>query len=234
MTTKKVPVITMDGTSGSGKGTMAQKLAQHMGWHLLDSGALYRVVAFAATQHGIALTNEQSLDILTAHLDVQFVASSAGAASRILFEGVDVSQAIRSESMGQMASKVAVLPSVRSALLGRQRAFREWPGLVADGRDMGSVIFPDANCKLFLQASLEVRAERRYRQLKAGGINVKFASILDDMMERDQRDRERVVAPLLIPEHAIVIDTDQLSVEQVLQRIMIEVEKVSLFASLGD
>jgi cytidylate kinase len=211
------PVITVDGPSGSGKGTVCALLAKQLGWNLLDSGALYRLLAFAAGNHGIDLTNEEALKQLAAHLDVQFIDK------RIILEGEEVTDAIRNEQVGAGASMVASLPAVREALLQRQRAFRETPGLVADGRDMGTVVFTDAPLKVFLTASAEERARRRYLQLKAKGDDVNLASLLDEIRARDERDTQRAVAPLKPAADAIVLDSTELSIEQVLERILSEV-----------
>ncbi|MBD8491452.1 (d)CMP kinase [Pseudomonas syringae] len=219
----KTPVITIDGPSGSGKGTIAGLLAGKLGWCLLDSGALYRLLAFAASNHGVDLTNEEALKLLAAHLDVQFVAGANGQGQRIILEGDEVTQAIRNEQVGSGASQVASLPAVRDALLQRQRAFQEAPGLVADGRDMGTVVFPDAPLKIFLTASAEERARRRYLQLKAKGDDVSLTSLLDEIRVRDERDTQRAVAPLKPAHDAIQLDSTELSIEQVLQRIMSEV-----------
>ncbi|MBQ0760552.1 MAG: (d)CMP kinase, partial [Zhongshania sp.] len=166
------PVIAIDGPSGSGKGTLCQTLARHLGWHLLDSGALYRLVGMAADKHGCAFDDEAAIAKLAANLDVEFVAGEPGEPTRVLLEGEDVSGNLRTEITGMLASKVAVLPAVRSALLGRQRDFAKAPGLVADGRDMGTVVFTTAPVKIFLTASAEERAERRYNQLKSQGDDV--------------------------------------------------------------
>ncbi|TXR40457.1 (d)CMP kinase [Ectopseudomonas mendocina] len=211
------PVITVDGPSGSGKGTLCALLAKQLGWNLLDSGALYRLLAFAAGNHGIDLTNEESLKQLAAHLDVQFIDK------RIILEGEEVTEAIRNEQVGAGASMVASLPAVREALLQRQRAFREMPGLVADGRDMGTVVFTDAPLKIFLTASAEERARRRYLQLKAKGDDVNLASLLEEIRARDERDTQRAVAPLKPAADAILLDSTELSIEQVLERILSEV-----------
>lgn len=211
------PVITVDGPSGSGKGTLCALLAKQLGWNLLDSGALYRLLAFAAGNHGIDLTNEEALKQLAAHLDVQFIEK------RIILEGEEVTDAIRNEQVGAGASMVASLPAVREALLQRQRAFQEMPGLVADGRDMGTVVFSDAPLKIFLTASAEERARRRYLQLKAKGDDVNLASLLDEIRARDERDTQRAVAPLKPAADAILLDSTELSIEQVLERILREV-----------
>lgn len=210
-------VITIDGPSGSGKGTIAGLLAAKLGWKLLDSGALYRLLAFAAGNHGIDLTNEEALKTLAAHLDVQFVDK------RIILEGEEVTDAIRNEQVGAGASMVASLPAVREALLQRQRAFREAPGLVADGRDMGTVVFPDAPLKIYLTASAEERARRRYLQLKGKVEGVSLPSLLDEIRERDERDMQRAVAPLKPAVDAVQLDSTELSIEQVMERILSEV-----------
>lgn len=220
---KPVPVITIDGPSGSGKGTVAALLAGNLGWNFLDSGALYRLLAFAAGNHGVDLTNEEALKVLAEHLDVQFGAARDGHGMVIILEGEDVTEAIRNETVGAGASQVAALPVVRTALLQRQKAFREAPGLVADGRDMGTVVFPDAPLKIFLTASAEERARRRYLQLKARGDDVNLASLLEEIRERDERDTQRAVAPLKPAEDAIQLDSTTLSIEEVLQRILSEV-----------
>lgn len=220
---KPVPVITIDGPSGSGKGTVAALLAGKLGWNFLDSGALYRLLAFAARNHGVDLTNEEALKVLAEHLDVQFGAARDGHGMVIILEGEDVTEAIRNETVGAGASQVAALPVVRIALLQRQKAFREAPGLVADGRDMGTVVFPDAPLKIFLTASAEERARRRYLQLKARGDDVNLASLLEEIRERDERDTQRAVAPLKPAEDAIQLDSTTLSIEEVLQRILSEV-----------
>lgn len=220
---EKYPVITIDGPSGTGKGTVTQLLAQELNWNLLDSGALYRVLALAAKQHGVDTDNEDSLTVLARHLDVQFKATSKGYPPRVILEGEDVTDAIRSEECGNEASKIAAIPPVRTALLERQRAFCEKPGLVTDGRDMGTVVFPNAMLKIYLKASQEERALRRYNQLKDKGINVTLSAVLDDLVERDMRDRRRPVAPLKAAKDAIIIDTTGMSIEQVMQRILQEV-----------
>ncbi len=219
----QAPVITIDGPSGSGKGTVAGLLARRLGWNLLDSGALYRLLAFAASNHGVDLTNEELLKALAAHLDVQFLTAEEGQLQRIILEGDDVSNDIRKEHVGAGASQVAALPAVREALLQRQRAFRESPGLIADGRDMGTVVFPDAPLKIFLTASAEERARRRYLQLKAKGDDVSLSSLLDEIRARDERDTQRSVAPLKPAPDAIQLDSTELSIEQVLERILSEV-----------
>ena len=217
------PVITIDGPSGSGKGTIAGLLAKQLGWNLLDSGALYRLLAFDAGNHGVDLTNEEAMKLLAAHLDVQFIAAGDGHGQCIILEGEEVTDLIRNEQVGAGASQVASLSAVREALLQRQQAFQEMPGLVADGRDMGTVVFPDAPLKIFLTASAEERARRRYLQLKAKGDDVNLASLLDEIQARDERDTQRAVAPLKPAADAILLDSTELSIEQVLERILSEV-----------
>ncbi|NOX44002.1 MAG: (d)CMP kinase [Gammaproteobacteria bacterium] len=215
-----IPVITIDGPSGSGKGTISSLVAQKLGWHLLDSGALYRLVALAAQRHSIATDNEEGLIPLAAHLDVEFKVNSSKDGLVVILEGENVTDDIRAEECSQMASQVAVIPSIRLALLDRQRAFLQPPGLVADGRDMGSVVFPEAQLKVFLTASQQIRADRRYKQLIKKGIDVNFAAILDYISERDTRDSRRSVSPLQAADNAVVIDTSDLGIDDVVIRVL--------------
>ncbi|WP_281269901.1 (d)CMP kinase [Paraperlucidibaca baekdonensis] len=214
-----VPVLTIDGPSGSGKGTIAHRVAARLGFHVLDSGALYRLLGAAAKRHAVSIDNEPALEVLAAHLDVQFTADANGDAI-IMLEGEDVSLEIRTEEAGRAASQVAVLPRVRNALLARQQAFRESPGLVADGRDMGTVVFPHADLKVFLTASAEARAERRYKQLLEKGFDASLAALIDDIRARDTRDMERSIAPLKPAEGALVLDSTDLGIEAVVQRVI--------------
>ena len=212
-----IPVLTIDGPSGSGKGTVAQLMAKDLGWHYLDSGALYRVLAKACTKHGIELSDETSVSTLAKNLDVVFLFKNGEL--EVLLEGQNVSTLIRSEQTGNAASKVAALPLVRSALLERQHHFRQLPGLVTDGRDMGTVVFPDAPYKIFLNASAEVRAQRRHKQLKEKGIGSKIPELINEISERDERDRNRRVAPLRPATDAIQLDSTSLGIENVFERV---------------
>ena len=220
-------VITIDGPSGSGKGTIAGLLAAHLQWHLLDSGAIYRVLALAADKNSVPLDDEKALEKLATDLDVQFIVDSENN-QRIILEGADVTDTIRSETVGAHASQIAVLPVVRSGLLRRQQDFRQVPGLIADGRDMGTVVFADAPLKVFLTAGAEERARRRYLQLKDKGEAVTLTSLLEEIRERDERDTNRSIAPLKPAEDAIILDSTTMTIEQVLERILSEVAVRSL------
>lgn len=219
---KVVPVIAIDGPSGSGKGTIAQKVARALGWYFLDSGALYRLVALAARNHGVGWDNEAGLEVLARNMDVQFIASDKGD-PRIVMEGEDVSRDIRTDEMGQGASKVAILPAVREGLLQRQRDFRELPGLVADGRDMGTVVFTDAPLKIYLTASADERARRRFLQLQEKGLSANLSDLLRSIQARDEQDMNRPIAPLKPAEGAIMIDSTQSSIEEIFAMVMDEV-----------
>lgn len=215
---KHIPIITVDGPSGSGKGTLSHQLALTLKWHFLDSGALYRLLALAAEAHGVGFDEVDELERLAMHLDVVFEKTPP----RILLEGQDVTLAIRTETCGAGASKVAAIPKVREALLERQRAFKLSPGLVADGRDMGTVVFPQADLKIFLEASPQERAKRRQIQLKQQGIDVSLDGLFAEIAARDKRDRERAVSPLVPALDAVVLDTTSMSIFEVLETVLHE------------
>ena len=214
-----VPVIAIDGPSGSGKGTIARRVARHFGWHLLDSGALYRLVALAGMRSKLSATDIAGHARLAATLDVRFGMDETGE-EQVLLECTDVTRELRAEATGEAASRVAAWPEVRSALLGRQRAFARLPGLVADGRDMGSIVFQDAGLKIFLTASPEERAHRRYKQLKEKGLSGSLAGLSAEIAERDRRDTTRAVAPLIAVPDAIIVDSTALSIEEVVGRVI--------------
>lgn len=210
----KIPVIALDGPSASGKGTVAQRVAAKLGFHYLDSGALYRLVAFAAMRSGVDLRDEVALSGVAAHLNVVF----EGAEIRL--DNENVTDAIRTEECGNSASRIAAYPQVRTALLVRQRAFCRLPGLVADGRDMGSVVFPEASLKIFLTASAETRAQRRYNQLMEKGMDANIATLLQDIRDRDARDSNRSVAPLQLGAGTQLLDTTSLDITQAVNRVL--------------
>ena len=215
-----VMVVTIDGPSGSGKGTVAALLARELGWRLLDSGALYRLTALAAINHGVDFTDESSLEVLAGHLDVQFVPAEQGNGMAIILEGERVGEMLRTEEVGAMASKVAALKGVRNALLQRQRDFAEPPGLIADGRDMGTMVFPESALKVFLTASAEERAKRRYEQLQQKGIDARFDRLLVDIQARDERDTQRSVAPLRPADDAIILDSTRMTIQEVFNAVL--------------
>ncbi|MFI0471245.1 (d)CMP kinase [Halomonas sp. HMF6819] len=212
-----VPVLTIDGPGGAGKGTISGLIAERLGWHLLDSGALYRLTAQAALKHGVALDDEPALERLALSLDAAFPVEAG--APRTLLEGEDVTRVIRTEQAGERASQVASLPGVRQGLLERQRDFCQTPGLVADGRDMGTVVFPDAPVKVFLTASAEERARRRFKQLQDAGVDASLSSLLKEIQARDARDTQRSVAPLKPASDAVTLDTTRLSIPEVVDRL---------------
>ncbi|WP_338882728.1 (d)CMP kinase [Xenorhabdus sp. TH1] len=216
------PVITVDGPSGAGKGTLCQALAEALDWQLLDSGAIYRVLALAAIHHQVDIQSEDALVPLAANLDVRFL--PANGKLRVILEGEDVSNEIRTETVGNTASQAATFPRVREALLRRQRAFRIAPGLIADGRDMGTVVFPDAPVKIFLDASAEERARRRMLQLQEKGFSVNFENLLSEIQERDFRDRNRAVAPLVPAQDALILDSTSMSIEEVIDKALVYVK----------
>ena len=209
-----IPVITIDGPTASGKGTVAQRVASALGWGVLDSGALYRLTALAVQQQAIDPENEAAVAKAGATLDVQF------RSNQILLGGQDVSEVIRQEHVGNLASRLAPNPKLRAALLSRQRAFRLAPGLVADGRDMGTIVFPDAQVKIFLIADVQARAQRRAKQLIEKGISANLEDLLADMRARDARDTQRSVAPLVAAKDAHVVDSSTLTIDQTVQSIL--------------
>jgi CMP/dCMP kinase len=222
-----VPVITVDGPSGAGKGAISYMLAEQLGWHLLDSGALYRVTGQACVLEGVSWDDHPAVTEVARHLDVAFSIAANGE-TLVAYKGVDVSAAIRTEQGGRGASTVAAIPAVREALLQRQREFMQPPGLVADGRDMGTVVFREAPLKFFLTANASERAQRRYKQLIAKGESVSLARLLEDITERDERDRSRTISPLVPAEDAIVIDSSATPITDVFARVMLEVKKKGL------
>jgi cytidylate kinase len=212
-----------DGPSGAGKGTVCRLLAQRLGWEILDSGAIYRVLALASIHHQVDPSDEEKIIPLAAHLDVQF--QSTDNSSQIILEGEEVTLSIRNEEVGGVASKIASLPRVTEALLRRQRAFKQLPGLIADGRDMGTVVFPDAEVKVFLTASAKERADRRFKELKEKGHDVKIGDLLNDIKARDERDTNRSVAPMVAAEGAICIDSTAVSAQEVYEQLIQVIEK---------
>ena len=213
------PVVTIDGPGGSGKGTLSSLVAAKLGWHLLDSGALYRIVAVSAQSQAIDLADENTLVAMVADLQIAFIGD------KVDVNGSDLSDIIRTEETGGAASHEAAVPGVRDAILALQKSFQRAPGLVADGRDMGTVVFPHSKAKIFLDASAEARADRRYKQLKNKGLSVNLRDLLEQIQERDARDRGRAVAPLKPAADALIIDSTQMTIEEVLEKIMTEVSK---------
>lgn len=224
MSDSAVPVLTIDGPSGSGKGTISRTVALQLGWHYLDSGALYRATGLAASWEAIDLSDEDAVADCARRVKIRFqpVASEIGMSGepRVIVNGVDATDDLRTETAGGAASAIAAFPSVRTALVDMQKGFRQAPGLVADGRDMGTVIFPDAGIKVFLTASADERARRRYNQLKDKGIAVTLDGLLGEILARDERDANRAVAPLLPAADAVVIDTTGLGIEAVVRRVL--------------
>lgn len=219
---KNIPVITIDGPSGTGKGTVARLLAEELGWHLLDSGALYRLLSVSALDRGISLDDEPRLQALAPAMNIRFEIGTNGG-ERIVLDGREVTDRVRAETTGADASQLAVLPGVRRALVVRQRDFRKAPGLVADGRDMGTAIFPDAGLKIFLTASAQARAERRHKQLNGKENGASLSALFREISARDERDSSRQASPLKAADDAVVIDTTDLDVAGVMNRVLEEV-----------
>ena len=215
----RAPVLTIDGPSGSGKGTISRHVARALGWHYLDSGALYRAVGIAASWADIDLSDASALVRCTFDTEIEF-GDEVGDEPRVIVNGLDATDELRTETAGAAASAIAAIPEVRAALKDAQRAYRRPPGLVADGRDMGTVIFPDAACKVFLTASAEERAERRHKQLSEKGVSVTLPGLLREILARDARDANRAVAPLRPADDAVRIDTTGLSIEAVVERVL--------------
>jgi CMP/dCMP kinase len=218
MSNPRVPVLAIDGPSGSGKGTIGQLLAQRLGWHFLDSGAVYRALGYLAAKEGIAPEDTVKLAKLADSMDIRFEIDPRGTA-KVFLNGADIGDELRTEVAGAMASKVAAVSEVRAALLNKQHAFRQAPGLVADGRDMGTTVFPDAILKVFLTAGPEIRAERRYKQLKDKGFDANLPRLLGEIRDRDARDAARSASPLKPAADASILDTSTLSVSEVVEQI---------------
>ncbi len=227
MNTLSIPVITIDGPSGSGKGAISQWLAQELDWHLLDSGALYRLLALAAKKNNIGLSDAVALASAAREMEIEFDPRGDEGVKTSLF-GEDVSLQLRTEECGRDASQVAAIPEVREALLDRQRAFRQSPGLVADGRDMGTVVFQNAELKIFLTASAEERARRRHKQLNQKGIGANLAALSEEIRARDERDQNRAVSPLKPASDAFVLDTTDIGIEEVCQIVYSKVKEAGL------
>lgn len=224
----KPPVITLDGPSGTGKGTLCHMLAEHLNWHFLDSGAIYRVLAYAARKRDLDLNDVDNLVALAHRLNLRFVVGGL-----VLLDEADISDAIRAERCGQEASQIATIPEIRAALLARQRAFSALPGLVTDGRDMGTVVFPDAILKIYVYASAEERARRRYLQLKDSGNDVRLAQVVDELAKRDERDTARTHSPLKPAQDAVQIDTTGLTIVQVFEKVLSLVNRLDLPGGRG-
>ncbi|ORU90241.1 MAG: cytidylate kinase [Cycloclasticus sp. symbiont of Poecilosclerida sp. M] len=215
----RVPVLTIDGPSGAGKGTIAKAVAEKLGWHYLDSGALYRALGVAAMNDGVDLSEETELVALANKIKLEFKQIPAGEWG-VFLDGKEIQQHLQTEQVGAVASKLAVFPAVRDTLKQKQRGFQHHPGLVADGRDMGSVVFTEAEYKVYLTASAEIRGKRRYKQLIEKGISANLAHVIQDIEERDSRDKNRSIAPLVIPQDALYLDTSNMAVKEVLEQVL--------------
>lgn len=227
MSQQQIPVITFDGPSGSGKGTISQILARQLGWYYLDSGALYRAVAWGALHYAIVPESRSELNKLLATLQVEMKVQSTGKSAQVWVDGMEVSLDIRSEECSAMASKISAIPEIRAALLQRQRDMRKPPGLVTDGRDMGTVVFPDAQLKFFFVANAQQRAKRRYNQLKEMGIDVSLRDIERELVERDRRDENRDISPSKPAPDAVLLDTSDLSIDQTVETVLGHVRAAS-------
>jgi cytidylate kinase len=225
MDNKKPPVVTIDGPSGVGKGTIAQLLAKKLHWHYLDSGILYRVFAWSALQENISVSAHDDLQTLFRSLKIELKKPNSTQSSGVICNGVDVTNLIRTEECSRLASQLSALPFVREMLLDRQKTMRQWPGLVTDGRDMGTVIFPDADVKFFFMANLDERAKRRYNQLKEKKIDASLRKIREEMVDRDSRDASREIAPAKPAEDAVLVDTSELTIDQVLEFVLKQVQQ---------
>ena len=228
MTAKPIPVLTIDGPSGSGKGTISARVADALGWHLLDSGVLYRAVGFAAGMEGLDLSDADAVTRCAQTTKISFRDPKDGGETRVFVNSLDATDDIRTETCGAAASAIAAIPSVRAALFDKQRSLRKAPGLVADGRDMGTVIFPDAGFKVFLTASADERARRRYKQLKEKGLGVTLAALLREIQARDLRDAERLVAPLKPATDAVLIDSTGMPIDTVVAKVLALVRPLHL------
>ena len=214
-----IPVLTIDGPSGSGKGSISKRVAEKLGWHYLDSGAIYRVLGIAAVNHKVSLEDQQALATLVGKVSIEFKLNNHDKWSAYL-DGKEIQQQLKTEETGNIASKIAVFPAVRSCLLAKQHEFRKHPGLVADGRDMGSVVFPNAKHKVYLTASVEERGERRYKQLIEKGINANLRAVIQDVEHRDDRDKNRPASPLAVPEGAVYIDSSFNTIDEVVKLVL--------------